>query len=114
MTINIYTLTLEKIIEWNEIKRRTIPTHKQVYGLEVTQKDYSTTTPREIEIIARMTQSEKEDLEDLQDLRKWYELTEDDTLIDYVWIRKISFEWKGREDYSRPWLTSINLLCSNV
>ena len=112
--VTLGTITLQKIIDWEETKRRTVPIHDVVNDEQEVQTDYSVVSPRQIKIIARLTSQEKADLKNLQKECNWQELKEEDTLIDYVWIDKLSFQWRGDEDYASPYYSTISLTCSNT
>lgn len=111
MGISIDDLILSRILNWDETISKIIP-RKNIRG-ETSLVDFETyvTYPKIIELATRLTDDEKDTLESIKNEGTWHKFLEDGIFQFYVWILNLEVEWRGEEDYDRPWYSTIRLLC---
>lgn len=113
--VQLKNFQFEHILEWEEGSIRTIA-RKRVIGRQTPtpEAEVYVTMPREIVIRARVTSPEKTQLWSLFNECAWHQLTEDGSLIDYVWMEKPNFRWdSGLGCGPRPWIATLGLVCSS-
>jgi len=125
MVVKLGTMDLNNVLSWEEENVITIPIKKPVRKLApTTQSDYFTRTPKRIIITTRLTPAEKTQLRNLKNEHCWQPLCDfhatgvcneaNSDFIDYVWIEKITHDWRGDVDTTHRWLGTINLICSQT
>ena len=116
MVVKIGTVELENVLTWEEEEEDTIPKKCVVSKTTPTvQAEFFSRSPRILTLTTRLTKAEKLALRTLKNNFAWQPLYDyDDTFIDYVWIERISTEWRKERYHSTPWLYTIMLICSTT
>jgi len=116
MPVIIGSVTLKRVLTWDEDEEMTIPVKRIVRkGVPTTQSDYFTRTPRHIVITAKNTATTKLAIRNLKNEAVWQDLYDyDGTLVDAVWMERLSHRWIGDRDHNYPWLMTLDLICSTT
>lgn len=115
MVVRLGSLTLNNVLNWEEEEIEEVPIKRPMRADPAVQSTYFIREPRRIIITTKLNNSEKIACEALEDICDWQELYDyDDSFVDYVWIEKVKFNWRGDEDKTYPWLTALNLICSQT
>jgi len=108
-------ISFERLLDFREGKQTKYPVKYIPQKVEATtQPKGFTTSPRSYQLEARVTTLTKEDLKTLEAERKFQQLKEDNTFIDWVFISALQFNYAGRECFSHPWVASMTLTCSRT
>ena len=116
MTVKIGSVDLHNVLNWEEDDLVTIPIKRPVGRKTPTsQSKFFTRTPKNIVITARVTPTEKTSIRALKNEFAWQPLYDyDDSFIDYVWIEKLTHDWRGDVDRTCRWLSTLYLICSQT
>jgi len=111
---NQLSFRLGSIIEWEEVKSRTVPRKLDLGATGSVETAVYVTKPRMLRLTARLNTTERNTLRSLQGEFAWQPLTDDGGTIDYFWIDSVEPRWRHVESYDYPWRTTIGLIASNV
>jgi hypothetical protein len=116
MVVKIGTVDLSNVLNWDEEESSVIPKKKVLSKTTPTvQAEFFSRDARIITLKVRLTKAEKLLLRNLKNTFSWQPLYDyDDTFVDYVWIERMTVEWRKREFHNTPWVYQIMLICSTT
>lgn len=116
MTVQIGTVSLYNVLNWEEEEVSTIPVKRVIRKrTPTTQSQFFDREPRRIFITTRLTTAEKASLRSLKNEFSWQALYDyDNSFVDYVWIEKLHVRWARAEFNDTPWVYTIDLICSQT
>ena len=107
-------VTFEQLLKFDEEKSRRVPRKIDLGTTGTVETAAYLVRPRRFNLKARLSTAERISLYALQAEHVWQPLNDDAALIDYVWIETVEPRWRPTEDITRPWLTFMGLIASNV